>query len=63
MLSIITGYAAIAHFQEQPIFGILYYVMFLDSVLIYTLMYGKGFKVPALVQEAKTKLMLRWTEG
>ena len=35
---IVTGYAAIVHFGDYPIFGILYCVMLFDDVLIYTLM-------------------------
>ena len=58
-----TGYAAIAHFRKQPVFGVLYYVMFLDGFLIYTLLYEKGFMVPRLFEQAKTMLMLSGTQA
>ena len=41
-----------AHFNDHPIFGIVYYIGFIDSMLIYTLVYGKAFKVPELFHEA-----------
>ena len=49
---ILCGYAAIAHFNDHPIFGIVYYIGFIDSMLIYTLVYGKAFKVSELFHEA-----------
>ena len=57
-LCIICGYAAVAHFEEYPLFGTLYYVMLVDCVLIYTLIYGKAFTVPALMQEAKNAILM-----
>ena len=55
-LSIVCGYAAIAHFKDYPIFGVMYYALFLDASLIYTLMYEKAFRVPALFKESKVQL-------
>ena len=51
-ISIITGYAAIAHFDEHPIFGIMYYVIFANVTVAYSLMYQKAFKIPALFNQA-----------
>ena len=50
-ISIITGYAAIAHFDEHPIFGIMYYVIFANVTVAYSLMYQKAFKIPALFKQ------------
>ena len=58
-LAIISGYAAIAHFSEYPIFGIMYYVLLFDMVFIYATLYGKTFKIPALVTDAKAALVVR----
>ena len=55
---IFSGYAAVAHFKDQPVFGIMYGVIFFDSVLTYTIMYGKGFKVPDLFDNAKRAIRL-----
>ena len=49
---IICGYAAIAHFKEHPIFGIMYYVIFFDVTLAYSLLYEKAFKTPTLFRQA-----------
>ena len=56
--SIVCGYAAVAHFQEYPVFGIMYYVMFMDAALIYVFIYEKGFKVPDMFNRAKNLLRL-----
>ena len=53
---IFSGYAAIAHFNDHPIFGVMYYIVFLDLVLIYCIIYAKAFKVPLLVRKATTRL-------
>ena len=44
--TIICGYAAIAHFHEHPVFGVMYYVIFIDLNVIYVLVYDKAFKTP-----------------
>ena len=51
-ICIISGYAAIAHFMVYPVFGIMYYVLFCDGTLVYTLIYEKTFKIPALFERA-----------
>ena len=51
-ISIISGYAAIAHFKEHPVFGVMYYVIFFDVTLAYTLLYEKAFRTPALFKRA-----------
>ena len=56
---IVTGYAAIAHFADYPIFGIMYYIFFFEVLLIYTLLYEKGFKLAALFEKAKGILVLQ----
>ena len=58
---IVSGYAAIAHFEDYPVYGVMYYVVFFDALQIYGLLYEKGFKVPALFEKAKANLMLRWS--
>ena len=57
-MCITCGYAAIAHFQEHPVFGVMYYVMFLEAAPVYMLLYQKAFKVPVLFQRAKFLLRL-----
>ena len=59
---IVSGYAAIAHFEKYPIFGVVFYVIFFDALQIYVVLYEKGFKVPALFEKAKDELMLRSSE-
>ena len=51
-VSIIAGYAAIAHFKDHLVFGLMYYVIFFDTSLSYILIYGKAFKTPALFKQA-----------
>ena len=55
-MSIVCGYAAIAHFKDYTIFGVMYYALFLDASLIYTLLYEKALRVPALFKESKVQL-------
>ena len=57
-ISISSGYAAISHFKDYPIFGVMYYVIFIDSSLLYTLIYGKGYKVSEEFKNAITLLSL-----
>ena len=56
---IVTGYVAIAHSQDYPVFGIMYYAIFIDCFLVYMLIYEKGFKVPDMFRKAKRTLRLR----
>ena len=58
-LCIITGFSAVAHFREHPIFGILYYFFVLDATVMYTLMFGKTFEIPQLFDEAKSLALLQ----
>ena len=58
-LCIITGYAGIAHFNEHPIFGLMYYFVFFDAALVYILIYGKAFNTPALFEMAVQETLLR----
>ena len=53
---IFSGYAVIAHFNEHPIFGIMYVFIFLDLGLAYLLVYDKAFRVPALLGRVKVLL-------
>ena len=53
---IVSGYAAIAQFNDHPIFGVMYYVVLVDVVLIYSMIYAKAFKVPLLVHEATSTM-------
>ena len=56
--SIASGYAAIAHFKDHPMFGVMYYVLFCDATLVYILLYEGAFKVPELFHRAKSLLRL-----
>ena len=62
-MGITSGYAAIAHFSDYPIFGMMYYVMLIDVSLIYTLVYQKGFMVSYEFQTAKKMLKFRVTRN
>ena len=57
-MSIGSGYAAIAHFKDHPVFGAMYYMLFLDCAIFYCVMYGKAFKIPAQIEDVKTVLLL-----
>ena len=50
-ISIISGYAAIAHFKEHPVFAVMYYVIFVNMTVAYALIYEKAFKIPELFEE------------
>ena len=56
VVSITSGYAAIAHFKDYPIFGVMYYILFIDITLTYTLIYEMGFKVSSTFHKAKNLL-------
>ena len=58
-LCITSGYTAIAHFSDHPVFGVMYYVIFADCSLTYAVMYEKGFKVPDLITKVRAALRLR----
>ena len=45
-VSIILGCAAIVHLQDHVVFGVMYYVVFVDAAAIYALVYQKAFAVP-----------------
>ena len=57
-LCTLSGYAAVAHFREHPIFGIMYYAILLDTTLIYTMVYDKAFKIPRWFQETTNFALL-----
>ena len=61
-VGIISGYAAIAHYKDHPVFGVMYYAIFTDVFLIYALIYEKGFKVSDGFQRAKNLLRLHATK-
>ena len=58
---IFCGYAAIAHFNDHPIFGVMYYVFVINSVLVYTQTYEKAFQVSAQLEGVKRLMRLRGT--
>ena len=58
-VSIISGYAAIAHFKDHPIFGAMYYFIFFNASLVYILVYDQAFKVPDLFGQAVRVTLLR----
>ena len=58
-ICILSGYAAVAHFEDYPVFGVMYYVLFFEVGMVYTTLYAKAFKVPDLFGEAKALLRVR----
>ena len=52
------GFAAIAHFSDQIVFGIMYYVLLLDAAFLYTIIYEKAFKIPRLFDETASRARL-----
>ena len=52
-ICIISGYATIAHFADYPLFGLMYCVMLLDCIIIYTVVYQRALQLPALFKKAK----------
>ena len=58
-MSITCGYAAIAHFNQHPVFGTMYYIVFFETSFVYTVIYEKAFKIPYLMATAKISLSLR----
>ena len=57
--SIASGYAALAHFSDQPVFGTMYYVVFVEALFIYSAIYEKAFRVPHLMSKASRACRLR----
>ena len=57
-ISITCGFAAIAHFSEHPVFGLMYYVIVLEASFVYTVLYEKAFKFPCLKAKARNTLRL-----
>ena len=53
-----SGYAAVAHFADYPIFGVMYYGIVFDISLFYVIPYEKAFKVPGLLSHAKSVLQV-----
>ena len=62
-VGITSGYAAIAHFKDHLIVGVMYCVLFTNVFLSYSLIYGKGFKVSDTFQRAKNLLRLNATKN
>ena len=58
-MCIMSGYAAIAHFSDHPVFGIMYYALFTEGSIIYAVMYEKAFKVPDLIVKTIVECKLR----
>ena len=58
-MALCSGYAAVAHFSDYPIFGVMYYVVFCEAFFFYAVLYQKGFKVPGLIIKAKIACRLR----
>ena len=55
-VGIVAGYSAIAHFNDHPIYGVMYYIALVDVLLVYSTVYAKAFKVPLLVRNATISL-------
>ena len=62
-LGIASGYAAIAHFTDYPMFGLMYYALFFDVLMFYAFLYEKGFKVAASFDQTNAVLMLKSRKG
>ena len=58
-MCIISGSAAIAHFSDNPVFGVLYYSLLFDVALFYTIPYEMAFKIPNLITDAKSLLRVQ----
>ena len=58
-MCIVSGYAAIAHFGDYPIFGVMYCIFFLDAAIIYTVVYAKALRVPVLFENSKIAILRR----
>ena len=58
-MTIVSGYAAIAHFRDHPMFGAMFYTLFCDGTLVYGLLYESAFKVPELFRRARSLLRLQ----
>ena len=56
---IVSGYAAVAHFRDYPVFGLMYYGILFDVALFYTIPYEKAFKIPALFGQVKSLLQVQ----
>ena len=56
-VSIGTGYAALAHFGDHPIFGVMYYLIFINAAFTYIFCYDKSFTIPALFERAAQRGM------
>ena len=56
---IVSGYAATSHFAEFPMFGVTYCILFLDGVVIYTVVYAKAMLVPSLFKQEKRAVRYR----
>ena len=57
-LSAVCGFAAVAYFSVHPVFGLMYYAMFFDTSFIYTVIYGKAFKVPERISKTRNAIRL-----
>ena len=51
-LCILNGYAGIAHFHENPVFGVMHYVLAFDLLLLYSIIYDRAFMIPFRIGEA-----------
>ena len=57
-ISITSGYAAIAHFEDHHVYGIMYVVVCLNCIMVYTLLYDKAFRTPNLLTNVKAAFRL-----
>src|SRR5215211_6582887 len=58
-ITVLSGYGAIAHFSEHKVFGVMFYVIFVDILVFYCLMYDKAFSIPDLFEETIINLRRR----
>src|SRR4051794_3260101 len=56
---ITSGYAAIAHFNEHPLFGIMYYAILIIVAIIYCVLFDRAFAIPRMFQAATRQMMLK----
>ena len=58
-LCIANGYAAVAYFSKNPLFGVMYCVVLFDCLCLYAVMYDKAFQIPRHFDNALKTVMLR----
>jgi hypothetical protein len=61
-ISTLSGYFALAHFNANPIFGLMYYTFLITLSLTYSLLYEKAFAVPTETEHTKIRISIGATQ-